>query len=297
MRARDFRLAPMSRRRFFGILGTMLGVCVVSGAGMRMSLTDVNAGRPALDDIDFRVRPGTEGMIGLYNSGQVLEELERDGLTLDDYTLEEAADRYTMAMDNVEEIAPVIAVGTFTGQRTYVYQALREQVRVTSVLKGEGLAAGETVDVLEGYVVKEDSLTSTGDNGQFSSDRIITASIGDYGAGNAPMREGQEYLLFLEPKRYPAEWAEQVPAKTYCLANHPYARIVVDIGEAEAAERVEVVRMEDLETEQVGQVTVTHMPRLPLRDAVEKDVYVQTDRARDMYLLTARAILGRVLGG
>ena len=111
------------------------------------------------------------------------------------------------------------------------------------------------------------------------------------------MREGQEYLLFLEPKRYPAEWAEQVPAKTYCLADHPYARIAVDIGEAEAAERIEIVRMEDLTTEQVGQVTVVQMPRIPLRDAVKKDVYVQTDRAKAMYLLAARGILGRVLGG
>lgn len=295
MRARNFRLAPMSRRRFFGIFGTMLGVCVVSGMGMRRSLTDVNAGRPVLDDIDFRVSPGTEGVVGLYTREDVLAELEKEGLGTDDFDFSEAQSRYYMAVDNVEDIASVVAIGTFTGQRQYVFHALREQVAITRVLKGEGLCAGESVDVLEAYTIKEDGITSTGDNGQFSSDRIITEGEGGYGTGNAPMREGQEYLLFLEPKHYPEEWADQVGAKTYCLAFHPYARIATDAGEASAAGRIEVVSIGGLETEQVGQATIVRMPRIPLSEAVEKDVYVQTERAKAAYLLTAQGILDRVL--
>ena len=263
---------------------------------MRRSLTDVNAGRPSLDDIDFRVSPGTEGVVGLYTRQDVLAELEKEGLGSDGFDFSEAQSRYYMAVDNVEEIASVIVVGRFTGRRQYVFHALREQISVVRVLKGEGLVAGELVDVLEAYTIKEDGVTSTGDNGQFSTDRIITEGEGGYGTGNAPMREGQEYLLFLEPKRYPAEWGDQVPAKTYCLALHPYARIATDIDEPESADRIEVIPIDNLETEQVGQATIVHMPRIPLREAVKKDVYVQTDRAKAMYLLTARGILDRVFG-
>ena len=296
MKAKSFGLSPMSRRRFLGILGAMLGACAVAGAGMRRSLTDVNAGRPSLEDIDFRVSPGTEGVVGLYTRQDVLVELEKEGLGSDDFDFSEAQSRYYMAVDNVEEIASVIVVGRFTGRRQYVFHALREQVTVTRVLKGEGLIAGELVDVLEAYTVKEDGVTSTGDNGQFSADRIITEGEGGYGTGNAPMREGQEYLLFLEPKRYPAEWGDQVPAKSYCLALHPYARIATDIDEPESADRIEIVPIDGLETQRVGQATIVRMPRIPLREAVKKDVYVQTDRAKAMYLLTARGILGRVCG-
>ena len=293
MRARDFRLAPMSRRRFLAVLGCMTGTCVAAGVGMRLSLTDVNAGNPVLDDLDYRISSGSEGIVGLYTSDEVLEELQKDGLSLDDYDLTEAQSRYYMAVDNVEDVAPVIVTGTFTGQRRYVFHALGEQIAVNRVLKGEGVSAGETVDVLEAYTIKEDGITSTGDNGQFSSDRIITAGEGDYGAGLVPMRAGQEYLLFLAPKHYPEAWTAQVPAKTFCLADHPYARIATDAGQA--AERIGVVGPEDAEAVQVGQVTVYNMPRVPLREAVEKDVYVQTDRAKAMYLLTARGILERVL--
>ena len=293
MRARDFRLAPMSRRCFLAVLGCMTGTCVAAGVGMRLSLTDVNAGNPALDDLDYRISPGSEGIVGLYTSEEVLEELGKDGLSLDDYDLTEAQSRYYMAVDNVEDVAPVIVAGTFTGQRHYVFHALREQIAVSRVLKGEDISAGEKIDVLEAYTIKEDGITSTGDNGQFSSDRIVTAGEGDYGTGLVPMREGQEYLLFLEPKRYPAEWAGQVPAKAYCLADHPYARIATDADQA--AERIGVVGPEDAEAMQVGQVTVYNMPRIPLSEAVEKDIYVQTERAKTMYLLTARGILDRVL--
>lgn len=294
MKAKSFNLSPMSRRGFLGIFGAMFGACVVAGAGMRRSLTDVNAGRPSLEDIDFRVSPGTEGVVGLYTRQDVLTELEKEGLGTDDFDFSEAQSRYYMAVDNVEEIASVIVIGRFTGRRQYIFHALREQVTVARVLKGEGLVAGELVDVLEAYTIKEDGVASAGDNGQFSADRIITEGEGGYGTGNAPMREDQEYLLFLEPKRYPAEWEGRVSSKTYCLAPHPYARIATNIDEPESAGRIEVIPIDSLETQRVGQATIVHMPRIPLRDAVKKDVYVQTDKAKAMYLLTARGILERV---
>lgn len=293
MRAKDFRLSPMSRRRFFAVLGSMAGICAAAGVGMRLSLTDVNAGSPGLEDLDYRISSGSEGIVGLYTRQEVLEELEKDGLSSDGAALAEAQSRYYMALDNVEDIAPVIVVAVFTGRRSYVFHALRERMTVTRVLKGEDVAVGEAVDVFEPYTIKEEGITSTGDNGQFSSERIITAGEGDYGAGLVPMREGQEYLLFLEPKRYPEAWESQVPAKTYCLAAHPYARVAVDAGRA--AERIGVVGPEDAEAVQIGQVTVYNMPRIPFCEAVEQDIHVQTDRAKAVYLLTAQGIIDRVL--
>ena len=94
--------------------------------------------------------------------------------------------------------------------------------------------------MLEAYTIKEDGVTSTGDNGQFSADRIITEGEGGCGTGNAPMREGRERLLSLEPRRYPAEWEARVSSKTYCLALHPYVRVATDIDEPEPDERIVV---------------------------------------------------------
>lgn len=93
--------------------------------------------------------------------------------------------------------------------------------------------------MLEAYTIKEDGVTSTGDNGQFSADRIITEGEGGCGTGNAPMREGRERLLSLEPRR-PRGAGSRVSSKTYCLAPHPYARIATDIDEPESADRIEV---------------------------------------------------------
>ena len=94
--------------------------------------------------------------------------------------------------------------------------------------------------MLEAYTIKEDGVTPTGDNGQFSADRIITEGEGGCGTGNAPMREGRERLLSLEPRRPPRGAGSRVSSKTYCLAPHPYARIATNIDEPESADRIVV---------------------------------------------------------
>ena len=94
--------------------------------------------------------------------------------------------------------------------------------------------------MLEAYTIKEDGVTSTGDNGQFSADRIITEGEGGCGTGNAPMREGRERLLSLEPGRPPRGAGSRVSSKTYCLALHPNVRTATDIDGPEPAERNEV---------------------------------------------------------
>lgn len=93
--------------------------------------------------------------------------------------------------------------------------------------------------MLEAYTIKEDGVTSTGDNGQFSADRIIAEGEGGCGTGNAPMREGRECLLSLEPRR-PRGAGSRVSSRTYCLALHPYARIATNIDEPEPDERIVV---------------------------------------------------------
>lgn len=94
--------------------------------------------------------------------------------------------------------------------------------------------------MLEAYTIKEDGVTSTGDNGQFSADRIITEGEGGCGTGNAPMRERRERLLSLEPGRPPRGAGSRVSSKTYCLALYPNVRTATDIDGPEPAVRIEV---------------------------------------------------------
>ena len=86
------------------------------------------------------------------------------------------------------------------------------------------------------------------------------------------MRDGQEYLLFLEPKVYPREKNRDTYKQTFCLIEHPYSRISLDI--AEHPERVGIYALP----------VDGAWPRIAFADACQYDLAVESDVARDVYL-------------
>ena len=291
--ARGFEMPRMRARTFLLAMGLLVAVCLSAGLAMRASLTDVNGNVGELDSMSFLPSPATPGMIGLYTSQDILRELERSGLDAGELTLEESQDLLTLAMDNVEEIAPVIVTGRFTGERTYVYEAFRCAIEVTGVVKGEGVTVGERISVYDPYSIREPSLY-TDSGGMFSAERVVAVTSDDYTGGSAPLRAGQEYLFFLEPKTFPEGMEPPPGGATYILARHPYARIPLDV--VDHPERVYVIELDELETVERAWGVEYVMPEMTFAEACAYDMFVQGPATAELYLATCRGILSRVLG-
>lgn len=271
------------------LLGVLLAVCVGVGLGMRMSLTDYGSNSHALDALTYQPTPTTEGMASLYSSRDILQEMDEVGMDSSSADLEGGARNLVMAMDNVGDLAPIIVVGTFTGNRSYVYEAFRCEVRISSVIKGGELKSGDVITVLDPFMIREPGFFSDS-GGMFSSERIVSASQDNYSGGMAPMREGQEYLLFIERKYYP-EAMNPRPAVTYILVNHPYARIPTDI--AAHPERTRVIDESELTPLEHDWGTEYVMPQMSFAEACGYDVFVWEDEVGALYRKTCEALLAR----
>ncbi len=271
------------------LLGVLLAICVGVGLGMRASLTDYDSDFDALSALTYQPSPATEGMLSLYSSQDVLEEMDNVGMGSDDADLESAAHDLVMAMDNVEEMAPIIVVGTFTGDRNYAYEAFRCEVRITSVIKGEGVESGDTITVLDPFMIREPGFFSDS-GGMFSDERIVSPSQDNYSGGMAPMREGQEYLLFIEGKHYP-ETMSPKPSATYLLVDHPYSRIPTDIDVH--PERICVISRDELRPVEHDWGTEYVMPQMSFADACGYDMFVWEEETGELYRATCASLLAR----
>lgn len=291
MRHRLPRLARMRTRTFVALAGAILVVCVGVGAAMRTSLTDYGVAGGGLMELDYVPSPSTEGMLRLYTDDEVVASAEEMGVDTSQSTLDELQDIVVMAIDNVENMSSLVVVGTFNGSRDYAYRTFRCQVEVSRVIKGEGVTPGDTIAVFDPFMIVEPD--SSPDTGYFSSERVVRGAPSGYGAGMTPMREGQEYLLFLVPKEYPPEWDDESYVQTYELVHHPYARIATDV--CTTSERVGVIDMDELPTVGYEWGELVVMPRYPMLEACQYDIYVQSEEIKQLYLSTCGSILERVL--
>ncbi len=290
---RDLSLPRMSRRAFLLSSCGLLGICVASGLGMRASLTDYSSDPEALGALRFQMSPATNAIVSLYSEESIKEELSKEGLGPDEYTDEEARALLTMPGDDVEELAPIILTGTFTGERAYAYQAFRCSVNVSQVIKGDAIIEGETITVYDPYVIRQPGFFSSS-GGIFTNERVVSATADCYNNGMAPMREGQEYLLFLEQKQFPEGLNPDNADHVCILANHTYARIPLDV--AEHPERIDIIDYSTLEVVDHGTYTETVMPNITFNEACQYDVFVQDEKAATTYSQTCQAIANRVLG-
>ncbi len=290
---RDLSLPRMSRRAFLLSSCGLLGVCVASGLGMRASLTDYSSDPAVLGALPFHMTPATNAIVSLYSEESLKEELSKEGLDDSDYTDEEARALLSMPGDDVKELAPIILTGTFTGERVYAYQAFRCSINVTRVLKGEAIKEGERITLYDPYVIRQPGFFSSS-GGIFTNERVVSATADCYNNGMAPMREGQEYLLFLEQKQFPEGLNPDNASRICILAKHTYARI--PLGIADHPERIDVIDYSTLEVVDHGTYTETVMPDITFEEACQYDVFVQDEQAATTYTQTCQAIANRVLG-
>lgn len=280
---RGLRLPPLSARALAAACVALLVACAGVGLAMRSSLTDYGSCSDELMELPYVVLPAREDKLRTYSSEEIEREAASQQLLEEGDSLEDGARLLGMAPEDVYSVAPLVLTGTFTGRRTYVYQAFQCEVTIDSVIKGEGFSPGDAITVYDAFEIVEPGNLKGG--GQFSDVREVQTS----GAGTdafTPMRTGQEYLFFLEPKRYPKTMDPSVYVQTYCLIQHPYARIPLDaVG---APERVRVSSPQELESNE--------WERIPLSEALDYDVCVRDEASRDLYLENCARILSDTLG-
>ena len=276
MRRRKLRLPVLTVRTLLLVCGALVVVCVGVGLAMRASLTDYAHDGAAVEQLPFVVnsRASTDAL-----SLHTREEIA----AADEAALPAEVDAaYTlgMASEEVLDEAPVVLTGTFTGERTYVYQAFQCQIEVTSVLRGGGVSEGDGLVVYDAYKITEPR-NGLG-TGQFSDVREVWGgSVGPSRFGLMPLRAGQEYLFFLEPKRYPSEKDPATYEQTYCLIEHPYARISLDL--AEHPERVGVFELP----------ADGEWQRIPFVEACQYDLAATDEAAKELYLENCARLLRR----
>lgn len=291
MRARQLALRPMPSRVFWGLVAVIFAVCIVVGVAMRASLTDYANKGDEVGRLGFKLSGSSVGLIKPYTRDEADEVSRELGWTGD-------GSAPVKSMEELETESPVVVVGTFTGRRSYANRAFVCDVEVSRVVRGEGVVAGDTIRVLDPFLIQEAGDFPT-EGAWFGKERAVQVNGDSPVAGMTPMRAGQEYLFFLEPKSYPEQWAVPAPERAYLLASSAYARVATDMPR----DRVLVVDVDSLP--QVGYDTdgdgtddgwVLVMPELTVDEASDYDMCVWEDDVADLYVETCEGLLARVLG-
>lgn len=287
MRRRRIRLPMLTARALLVVCGSLVAVCVGVGIAMRVSLTSYAQDEAAVEGLPFVLnsRAQAEGL--RLHTQEEVEAAAEEAVARGEVPAEAVEDDAALVLGMVSEEAlgeaPVVLTGTFTGERTYVYQAFQCHVEVTSVLRGQEVSVGDDLVVYDGYMITEPR-NGMG-TGQFGDVREVWGTgLGQSLFGLMPLREGQEYLFFLEPKRYPREKDPTTYEQTYCLVEHPYARISLDLAE---------------HPERVGVFTVpegAEWERVPFAEACQYDIAVADPAAKELYLKSCAKILADALG-
>lgn len=272
MRRRVLRLPMLSVRTTVIICGCLVALCACIGLAMRMSLTNYANDGVAVQQLPFVVSArASEEDLRLYAKGEGTSAVIEPGLQGETRLDGDSGENSGMTPEEELENAPIVITATFKGKRNYVYQAFQCHLEVTSALRGDDVKAGDDLIVYDAYKIAEPH-NGLG-IGQFSRVREVWgASSGPSMFGLMPMRDGQEYLLFLEPKVYPREKNRDTYKQTFCLIEHPYSRISLDI--AEHPERVGIYALP----------VDGAWPRIAFADACQYDLAVESDVARDVYL-------------
>ena len=294
MARRTLRLPRLTGRAFAAAVTLMLAACGALALAFRASVTDFSADPAALDALPYDVRTDHVLQLELATEDDLeatLAEREAMGVAPAD----DAADELyltSVAVENPADYAPVVVTATFSGERKYVYQAFRCTFTVTGVVRGEGVAAGDAIDVFENLRISTPDFNPTG-KGQLGDERMVMFGYGDC---CVPYREGQEYLLFLEEKDYPEDMPDTEPV--YGLIWHPYAAVPTD-----APDHPERVWVDETHVIHEG-VDANGNPysweedddEMTFGEAQRYDRFCYDEAAKEAYLAGAATIIANTLG-
>lgn len=226
----------------------LLLVCVVTGIMTRNSFTDVG-GDPNL-------------MSALY--------LHQGG----------SADTLSQSMDELKQQSELIAVITATGEREYRDDSFITKANIKTVVQGDTAMEGKDITVYE--PVQTDYVSLQQWNGQDALDFIKSEFPDIEKTGtfiscmprteamkqHAPLKEGKEYLVFLNVKEYPEISDKYMQTEEYNFIESIYA--IVEIN---------------------AQQFTTAPKNISLKDAMDYPVLLLNQSDLDMYEENYKAII------
>ncbi|MDR3136730.1 MAG: hypothetical protein LBU07_04880 [Coriobacteriales bacterium] len=175
----------------------LLIFCVLVGIYTRLSYTDI-----ATNPTRFATTP--YNYLPAHTTDQNLEPESKRATDLD-------AD-----IDALISQSPIIIECVFEGNRRYLYQSFPSDVRILTRLKGDGIQAGQIMQIFEPVQLVNEA----------GKAHYATPS-GMYDCGYTMMKEGAKYLVFLSAKEYPAEENRIDKHTEYVFQEHPYAKISI----------------------------------------------------------------------
>lgn len=284
-RRRGFRLPELRVRTLLAVCGCLLAICLGFGLAMRASLTNYNSDLGVLDKLPFVVRPASADRLKLRSDDELLSMMTSElGDVAGEYTLAEGAELLGVSRENLSDGAEVVITAMFTGRRSYGYQTFVSEVEVTSVVKGADVSVGDVISVYEGLeIVEPKNYTGLG---QFTDDREIRPAgmtPNSYGAGL--LREGEDYLLFLNPKRQGAGGDSDTASTRYCQISSPYGHI--SLGVLDHPDRVRVSPRQQGDSVQDERITFEYTDGF--------DMFVQDEVAKETYLTACEQVLSETL--
>lgn len=300
MRTRRPRRARRARRVRWDLSPKALAVvcaallvgCGACAWAFRASLTDYTADAAALDALELRVWRQEARQFQTLTDEEFIQALE-EAQAQDPGADHGFVDSVMLCgvPENPAEWAPVVVTARFTGERTYVYQAFQCTFEITSVVKGEGLAAGDDIVVYEEAQIADETGNLNG-GAMFSSERSFM------GSSTAPFRKGQEYLLFLQQKEVPEELGDAGEAG-YCFPTTKQSLMCIPIDVCDHPELVLVVEEPEGREETYADgsmVTWYEDVRLTFAEASTYNCFAADEAAKEAYLTACEKILSNTLG-
>lgn len=139
------------------------------------------------------------------------------------------------SLSQIENDASDIIVGTFTGERSYGYQAFISTVCVDKAFKGD-TSEGENIVIYEplqvipvssiNYNLNVQSEEILAELGKKDAKIIRQSPISSYFYGKNAMRDNATYLFFLK-KKWVNSYKQEQQKPTYQMLNNAYSRIII----------------------------------------------------------------------
>lgn len=224
------RPRPVSRWVF--AWGLMLVAALVIGVVTRISYGDVSAHPETMDGLPYEVAPYSQERFEQYAKGM------GDAST-------------AQALSNAELVARVQKKAS----SIYRYKAFASEMRVMEVLRGDDCLQGVSIDVYEPVSLRD-----------WGGTRCLVA-VDAYQFGSTPMREDEEYVLFLNRAPH-----NRVVGDAWTLVVSPFAKIAAD-GNPTC-----------MVHEGVGE-------SMELRELKDADMVAESDRDMEAYLVGCEDVL------
>lgn len=243
----------MKTRGWVTIWAALLLICVVAGIFTRQSFTNITADQEALKNSYYDYRHWTEGL----------------------------DERLSLDLDSLQSEAECIVKAKFTGSRTFENYCTLCELVVSEVYAGDSSLLGSTIGFYEDIHPRYSSLEDWSQHPDYElyaqrvkkdgKEPFLVLGIWSKSFSHIPpLKDGNEYILFLTEKQYPKEMDRTGKPREFSQADNLYAVVPVSID---------------------GSAFVPAPYPISWKEANEYNILLPTKEAAEIYLANRKTVL------